>query len=163
MLLIHSILPQLAQVSSAKRGGEHTPWSCHWSHFFNHSEYFNLCDIIIVEVSSLSVKTTNAEVWLSWNRLAPLPHHISGGLTVYIVGKIRKAICLLLCPSFFPLSTPWNENFNLLVRIKSLNLFLYRSLNKFTGLNKVLLVLGQNDRCSSWGLCITFSQSYKEL
>ena len=84
----------------------------------------------------------------------PFHHHISGDLTVYIVGKIRKVILLLLCPSFFPLSTPWNENFNLLVRIKSLNLFLYRSLNKFTGPNKVLLVLdlGQNDRCSSWGL-----------
>ena len=72
--------------------------------------------------SKLSVKTTNTEVWLSWNRLTPFHHHISGDLAVYIVGKIRKAILLLLCPSLFPLSTPWNKNFNLLVES---NLWIY--------------------------------------
>jgi hypothetical protein len=42
--------------------------------------------------------------------------------------------------------SPQNENFNLLVRIKSLNLFLYSSLKKLKYLlvsNKVLLVLVQ--------------------
>ena len=43
-------------------------------------------------------------------------------------------------------SSPQNENFNLQVRIKFLNLFLYSSqikAEKFTDPNKVLLVLGR--------------------
>ena len=51
--------------------------------------------------------------------------------------------------------SPQNENFNLLVRIKSLNLFLYSFIKKKL---KYLLVqtsftgLEPEDRCSPWGL-----------
>jgi len=47
--------------------------------------------------------------------------------------------------SLYRFYSPRIENLNLLVRIKSLNLFLYSSLRKakkFTGPNQVLLILG---------------------
>jgi hypothetical protein len=53
--------------------------------------------------------------------------------------------------------SPRNENFNLLLRIKFLNLFLYGSiLNKNWEIywsEQNFAGLGPEDRCSSWGLC----------
>jgi hypothetical protein len=51
--------------------------------------------------------------------------------------------------------SPRNENLNLLVRIKFLNLlhiYVLIKTVKFTVPNKVLLVLEPEDKCSSWGL-----------
>ena len=60
------------------------------------------------------------------------------------VNLTKLSLCYMSCVK--QKSSPRNEHFNWLVRIKFLNLFLYSSLKKnekFTGPNKVLLVLGR--------------------
>ena len=57
----------------------------------------------------------------------------------------KKGYGYIYIYSLYRFYSPRIENLNLLVRIKSLNLFLYSSLRKakkFTGPNQVLLILG---------------------
>ena len=58
--------------------------------------------------------------------------------------------------------SPRNENFNVLVQIKFLNIFLYiskKKTNKFTGPNKVLLVMDRSTgaHCEDW-VMISYSE-----
>ena len=60
-------------------------------------------------------------------------------------GKPCKGMVVMIALSCNPICSPQNENLNLLVRIKSLNIFLYNSFKKTEkciGPNKVFLVLG---------------------